>query len=250
MAHSIFRGLLQGTGGGGGGGGFTNTDTTPPALGGGTGCRLYVAAGHGLYTDAGTTLATASAQTIYRWKDYSGSNNHLDQTTSGFRPTAGTAAQVVFAGSPHYLAVPGAVGSGVTDGELFGLVKVDNPAATSGLWWFGGGDVGVYPSVDGNVYEGSGTTGRYAFTKPSGLGSWHVWSVRTSGTTWQALKDNTAFNTQAGNTPDWTTGNVGASISQTIYMIGQFAACAFYAGARSAPERASIVAALLAQSPP
>lgn len=256
MAHSIFRGLLQGAGGGGGGGGGGfNADTTPPALGGGTGCRLYVAAGHGLYTDAGTTLATAPGDLIYRWKDYSGNNNHLEQASSGSRPAAGAAAQTVH--NFDYFVGASGITTGVTDGELFGLIKLDNSPQTNGLpglWGIGGGDLGVYASTDGNCYEGAGTTSRYSFTTPAGLTSWHVYSVRTSGTDWQALLNNTAVRSQSGNTSFWGGGSYaptfGLSIASGLYLDGEFGALVFYDGARSSGERASIVAALLAQAPP
>lgn len=255
MSHCIFRGLLSGTGGGGGGSPF-NQDATPPALGGGTGCRLYVARGYGLYTDAGTTLATAAGQAIYRWKDYSGSANHLDQASAstGWRPLAASGAQLTFA-NPSHLPVPAAVGSGVTDGELFGLVKLDAQpqvgTQAGGLWWFGGNDVSVYPA-GANIQEGSGTSTRYTFTAPSGLDAWHVYTVRTSGANWDADKDNSAISgsSHSSNTPDWTCGYVGANLAKSHYLFGQIAAVVFYGGARSAPERAAIVAALLAMAPP
>lgn len=255
----MMRVMLAAGGGGGGGGGFTNTDTAPPALGGGTGLRLYVAAQHGLYTDAGTTLATAAGQSIYRWKDYSGNNNHLEQPTALLRPTSGSGAQTLYSVSNHsYFTGPSGITSGVTDGEVFGLIKLDAQpqvgTTSGGLWYFGGGNVGVYPyDVDLNIYEGAGTTGRYNFLAPSGLTSWHVYSVKTSGTNWDALKDNTAISgaAQSSNTVAWGTApQIGASLALSAYLFGQFAAVVFYDGARTAPERASVVAALLAQAPP
>jgi len=264
MAHSVWRILLQGTvgGGGGGGGGGFNTNTTPPSLGGGSGCRLYVAAGHGLYTDAGSTLATAAGDVIRQWNDYSGNNNHLTQTNVGSRPTAGASAQMVFDSTVptgQNLDVPGAVVTSVTDGELFGLIKLDaQPQSgphSGGLWCFGGNDLGFYP-LSTSIFEGSGTTGRYNFTAPSGLDSWHVYSVKTSGTNWDALKDNSAISgsSHSANSADWTAGGaalyVGANRTLAHFLKGQIAAVVFYDGARSSGERASIVAALLAQSPP
>lgn len=243
--------------GGGGGGGFTNTDTSPPALGGGSGLRLYCAAHHGLYTDAGTTLATATSDPIYRWKDYSGNNYHGDQATLGARPLAGAGAQPIFS-HPRYLAFPGAVNSGVTDGELFVLVKLDavpqSGTSAGGLWFFGGNDVGEFGTASG-IREGAGTTSRYTFSAPAGLTSWHVYSVRTSGTDWDALLDNTPISGAArtGNTPNWGSpfdSALGTTFGNTLYLFGQAAAIAFYGGARSSGERSSIVTALLAQAPP
>lgn len=251
------------SGGGGGGGGFTNTDTTPPALGGGTGCRLYCSAGHGLYTDAGSTLATAATQAIKRWKDYSGNNNHLEQPDTIQYPTAGASAQLVFDStqpSGQCFEIPGAVVTSVTDGELFGLIKLDSQpqsgTRSGALWQLGGNDLGFY--ADGGsptlIFEGSGTSTRYAFTAPSGLTSWHVYSVRTSGSDWDALKNNTPISGAAHtgtNTANWSAGfRIGADSTEAAFLKGQFAAVVFYAGARSSGERASIVAALLAQSPP
>jgi hypothetical protein len=250
--HKTRAMMLAASSSGGGGGGF-NQDATPPALGGGSGCRLYVARGYGLYTDAGSTLVTAAGQSIYRWKDYSGSNNHLEQATALWRPVAGADAQGDFT-YPAHLAVPGAVGSGVTDGELFILVKLDAQpqvgASSGGLCYFGGNDTGVYPSPDTNIYEGSGTSTRYSFTAPAGLTTYHVYSVRTDASGgWEALKNNVSITTRTSNTPDWTSGYVGATRAQSLYLYGEVSAVVFYAGARTAPERASIVAALLAQAP-
>lgn len=257
MAGILFRGLLSNTGGGGGGGGggFSNVDTTPPALGGGTGCRLYVTRGYGLYTDnPGTTLATAAGDTVAYWKDYSGSNNHLTQNTSGSRPVLSASAAAIFNGSSTVL--NGAIGtfSGITDGEFFVLIKcaADPAVSGGGSWFISGNDNSSYPYFDGNIYEGAGTSGRYVHSSPGGLTTWHVYSVRTSGTNWQSLKNNVAIDTRTGNTVSWGTGGMafGSTAPSVLHLNAEVSAIVMYDGARTSGERASIVAALLAQSPP
>lgn len=250
MSSLFYRGLLSpAAGGGGGGGGFSNTNTSPPSLGGGTGCRLYCALGHGLYTDAGTTLATAAGQLIYQWNDYSGNSNHMVRTDPAYRPATGSSAQGVFAVA-KVLFIPSAVTSGVTDAEAFMLLKLDSDTATSGHWDFGGNDSQFYP-LSGTIYEGAGTAGRYSFAAPSGKDAWHVYSVRTSGTDWQALKNNVALDTRTGNSVLWTSSpRVGVTFADNSWLQGQLGAIVFYAGARSSGERASIVSTLLGMAPP
>lgn len=68
---------------GAGGGGFT--DPTDIA-----GCQLWLDAEQGVYSDAGTTLATNN-DTVQQWNDQSGNGNHVSQATGGNRPTFKTA---------------------------------------------------------------------------------------------------------------------------------------------------------------
>lgn len=250
MHRHLIAMMLSASSAGGGGGGYDNTDTAPPDLGGGTGLRLYVARGHGLYTDLGTTLVTAAGQSIRRWKDYSGNNNHADQTDTPTRPLSGANAQCMFDAAVYhrYFVTAAGTGTGITDGELFCLLKTS--ATSNGLWAFGGGDLCFYP-LGSTVFEGSGSTGRYSFPTPSGLSTYHVWHLRTSGATWEALKNNTVVDTRSGNTPSWgSNGLIGANQAVSAWFTGEISAVALYDGARSSGERSSIVSTLLGMAPP
>lgn len=258
MSSLFYRGLLSpaaGGGGGGGGGGLPAVDTAPPALGGGSGCRLYVARGYGMYSDSLTTLITTAGQTVHTWKDYSGSGNHLTQTVSGGRPPVSSNATLSHDGTDLYMNFPSGVFSGVTDGEVFFLLKiaVEPPVdgSKAGSWFIGGNDNGTYPWTDSNILEGAGTSGRYSHASPGGLTTWHVYSVRTSGTDWQSLKNNTAIDTRTGNTVSWGASQLlGKSAPGGLHFNGEFGAVVVYAGARSSGERASIVSTLLGMAPP
>src|SRR5580692_2641587 len=58
----------------------------PPAV---SGLQLWLKADAGVYSDAGTTLAT-NGQTVQQWNDQSGNGRHATQATSGNRPTYNT----------------------------------------------------------------------------------------------------------------------------------------------------------------
>lgn len=80
--NAAVRRMMMGSRGAGGGGGFSPSGLTGLVFWYDTGG----AANAYCYTDAGTTLATAT-QAIQQWNDRSGGSRHLTQGTAGSKPT-------------------------------------------------------------------------------------------------------------------------------------------------------------------
>lgn len=187
----FFRALLGQSAGGGG-----SLPVSSPLV--------WYKRGTGLYTDAGTTLASADGDRIAQWNDQSGNGYHATQTTSADRPEyrplvtylSQPALKFKFndgAGTTHnyFLVIPDAVGAALNTagaGEFFVTLK-DTDANTGGLntqrgsWKFGtSGAVALFLWEDGKIYEDWGTNTRHDAISPGqdlsdAFSVYNVWSA-------------------------------------------------------------------------
>lgn len=115
---------------------------------------------------------TLSGSDVTQWTDLSGNGNHV--APSGTAPTAGTMAGL---DAVHFA---GASGSGLSLNPMpsfsnlhaFAICAADNdPPLTNndaGFWHLGASAQAVYrPFSDGKIYEQTGISARYSFTKPA-----------------------------------------------------------------------------------
>lgn len=183
------------------------------------------------------TLETGSK--ISTWNDQTGAGNNGTQGTDAqrliynatggpgnlpfvaFDPSAGT--NVSFAD----------VFSGLTGAEVFIVRKVgaDPPAAGVGAFYhFGtsGADDHV-PYVDGNVYDGFGSTSRFSVGNPAAsMANWHIWNVTTIAGEYTARVNGVQIFTTGANTVGFFTackfgrgvGSMSDGGTTTIWLAG------------------------------
>jgi hypothetical protein len=150
------------------------------------GLYAWYKADAGVYTDAGTTLAT-NGQTVQQWNDQSGNGHHLSQSTSGKRPTYNTNVLnglpvTTWAGGQCLQAASFALGT-------FTCLVVQKGSGTAGAVWEHGADIN---SNDGALLYGS---------QPSILvRKSAVYSARNANTTWGTQADYQLFAFRYGGT--------------------------------------------------
>ncbi len=159
--------------GGGGGGGPARSTTIPVT----SGLWQYLARAENQYTDAGTTLATANDDPVYRWGDASGNSRHADQATANRRPflrTTGTSNgsadnslffrinTLPFGDDHRRLGLPDM--SALTEAEVFIVIKTvacpNANADRTGIWSTAADFSTHFPYTDTHLYEGWGSTAR------------------------------------------------------------------------------------------
>jgi hypothetical protein len=143
----------------------------------------------GVYTDAGTTLAT-NTQTVQQWNDQSGHGNHLTQATSGLRP------QFLSAGLNGLPAVQFTA----SVGTVLQNANQTVPSTTNVMSVFGVGQMGTATQTYGRGI---------AFTTNASFAATTDYSVADSAIYW--LRDGSSTN----NFELWAAGS-GAIGAQTI----------------------------------
>ena len=108
------------------------------------------------------------------------------------------------------------------------VVKSDAASGVTsmGSWAFSGNTSAAHYAYNGTVYENIGITSRQSFTPTLGIGSWRVYRVQVSGTTWKCWLDGVLQATVGGVTPSWRTSSlyIGQSIQAGSYFFdGQIA---------------------------
>ncbi len=110
----------------------------------------------GVYSDAGTTLAT-NGQTVQQWNDQSGAGKHLSQATSAKRPTFNTGVQnnlsgISFvSGNGQFLATA-TIALGGTTASVFAVIKGSTPPADNrGVSFIGGADANDFSTTTSSI---------------------------------------------------------------------------------------------------
>ncbi|MGB8492198.1 MAG: hypothetical protein WCE64_14165, partial [Bacteroidales bacterium] len=116
--------------------------TGPGGVGDATTNSLWLKADTGVYTDAGITPAV-NGNSVQRWNDFSGNNNHANQTSNANKPIysvniVNNSPALDFDGSDFIDA--GALGIAGTDGFSFIIVFKVDPGADGGPITDGSGD--------------------------------------------------------------------------------------------------------------
>jgi hypothetical protein len=135
-----------------------------PATLSSSGLVMWVQAGSGAYTDAGTTLAT-NGQTVRQWNDLSGNGEHFVQATETNRPTFVTEAQngrpaIRFDGVDNFLVNTTLPSTVATTGRTV-FVALKATAASGATKRF------FATSALGSVFDNSGVYAYYATSGPA-----------------------------------------------------------------------------------
>lgn len=260
--------MLSGASVGGGGGGPPSSRLLSVV---GSKLWLELPIGGGWYSDAGTTLISANGASIYQWSDVSGNNRHATQTTSGNRPTIDTSVtHLGFSTTRHgglasakWFDLPSM--SGLTEGEVFIVVRVDTDPqpggseGNTGLWRIGtSGQATHFPYTDSNIYDDAGSNGRRTVGNPTpSLSSqMRVYSVRSKTNDYAVYLDNSGPNTDihgdacllssGTNTVGFNAApHLGASdIATTYFLKGNIAGFAACTPVLTTAERAAAFTAL------
>lgn len=238
---------------------------SPPALPVTSGVWAHFARGVGLYTDAGTTLATTDTDSLYQWNDNSGNGRHAvihSAGSGGFFPALDitnsylTIPSVRFnAGSGEFFDIPDM--SALTEAEIYTVFEVDDDPAIdpnhTALDYFYTAALGTHvPYTDGVIYDGFGSTTRYTVGNPTpSMTTWRRYNrfSRSSaagdpdGNTnlWQCFLDNVSLHTEAANTPGFpATPRLGCNHDVSTVMKGRIAECIIYDSKRTTTQRDDI----------
>lgn len=174
--------------------------------------------------------------------DQSGNGNDWTQSTSGSKPIFKTSilnghAVLRFDGSDDYLTLASDILSGLSEGEVFIVVKIDSDPGASGvdgLWKMDGdGTNACHYSFNGNgeLYEAWGSTARKStgVNPTPALTSFRLYNVSSKASEFKIRLDGTEIYTTATNTFSSMTGshrNLGRSIGLfgNAYLDGDIAA--------------------------
>jgi probable HAF family extracellular repeat protein len=136
-----------------------------------------------LRADAGTIL---NGNTVATWQDQSGNSVNATQTVPANQPvlvtnTLNGLPVVRFDGASSYLNLPYTSLRGMTQGEIFVVLKAaaDESGIERGWWMLGSGDgQGGYPRADGTIRDGFGSTTTYTIGNPAqSLDQFHLYNV-------------------------------------------------------------------------
>lgn len=185
----------------------------------------------------GTDPALEDDDAVALVKDKSGNLIHIKQPTLAFRPLRKTDGDgkvyLHFDGVDDFMYnednITDLIG---TELEIVAVLKVTDatPLGIHSLWGFNENialDSGVYPYLDGNIYEGFGSNDRKPpFTPLIDIAVKHIYGV-SAGTTWAAYQNDpdTPVATDASNTFQFRTWIVGAGVT---FQIGLHIGSGFY----------------------
>ncbi len=160
--------------------------------------------------DAGVAqIGTNTALTF--WPDQSGNANSGTQNNSlTNRPTwianalNGLPVVRFTAGSNQWFDLPNSFLGGTTGDEICVVLKaaVVNPGATRPLWQLGTGDYAAvgYPDLNGNIVDGTGSSGNYSLGKPAQpLNQYHVFQAAGQNGFWAAWINGVLLGNNPGN---------------------------------------------------
>lgn len=213
-------------------------------------------AGLKVWYKAESIIGIANGGAVTTWGDSSGNGFDATQSTAAAKPTYLTAyvndnPALRFDGDAYFDIED--FSSGVTEAEIFIVVKVDNDPAgaaeTSGLWGIGLHDVPTqYPANDGIVYDQFGTTARKTVGNlVPALTSWRIYNVRASDSEWTATLDGTQVFTTATNTFGLApTPRLGRelAVAGTVFLLGHVAELAIYSSILSSTNRTALLRSL------
>lgn len=248
--HRHFSMMIQsGRFGGGGGGG----PSLPVA-----GATLWVRSDLGVYEDAVGTDPAEAGDKIKRWVDQSGSGNDITDPGSTLQPTWDDGNQYLSrntvrftAAGMQFMNIPNAMFSGLTSGEIFTSKKmVADPAAASGsagLWTLNAGSSfhTHHPWTDGVIYDNTFTSVRKTVgNEVPALTNWHVYSVRSDASDWEAYIDNVSVFATATNTVEFPGGAnlayLGMAWAGGHKMDGWYSEIVFFPFTLDSTERAAM----------
>jgi hypothetical protein len=179
---------------------------------------MWLRRGTGLYTDLGTTLATADDQHIEQWSDQSGNGFHWTKVSEGSneRPRYATGFQYLgfntvkfnSSVSGQWFEIPDAAASvlnAASAAEMFVTIKAfeDTPAAGKGAWSIGSvSDHSHFPWTDGHIYDIFGSTVRKDVGNPATdlATNYNVYDVYSASADWQAFLNNSSIFSTGTNT--------------------------------------------------
>ena len=202
-----------------------------------TGLRLWLKA---------DSLSLADNDAVVTWADSSGNANDGTGVNGPiYKVNIVNGKPVVrYNGVDERFTLPDALFSGMTQGEVFAVLKVDNdpPAALeqSGLWNFGSAaQMGHYPFTDSSVYEAFGTSSRKATGNPTdSLASFHLLNIWSVASDWVMNVNGTQHFSDASNGVGFPAAGITLGVSSgTAFFDGDMAEVCLYETKLSAGDR-------------
>lgn len=184
------------------------------------------------------------------WVDHTG--NGYDGTVSGptYRTNVVNGLPVLRSlGGTQQVTFPSGMVSGLTEAEIFLIVKVVDETPTAidpnGLWEFGSDTLSDhFPFTDDVIYDGFGSTARKTTVDPTPtLETFVIYNVTSTSSEWTNRLDGTQLYTTGTNTVGWTStprlmrNTAGAS---SYSCKGDYAEMVLFATARTASQRSDI----------
>lgn len=214
-----------------------------------------------LWLNANTITGLNDGDEITTWDDDSGNGRHATGSVGGgaikprYRPTAGPntmpAVQISDEATPtsSFFSLADNSFSGLTEGHIFVVVKIDQDPPDSNLeagppTSFGQNKTDLYPFVtDSKVYDGFASTVRKdAIDISTSLATWHVYEARSASGAW-SLRVNGAtsggdFFSTATNTVGYASTNlrVGSQVTTVNTLNGHIAEIILYGRVLGAGE--------------
>jgi len=199
------------------------------------------------------SISAEDLSSVSIWNDSSGNDYHVTQSLEWLQPTYMTDEingypAIRFA--DKYFQVPD-IFSGVTEAEIFGVVKIDldPPVAVgrTGLWQFGGtGERMHFPYTDSTIYDNFCTSPRKTVGNPTpSLTEWRLYNVKSATNNWSSSIDGVTLYSTATNTPVFTgLRHIGLSRNtlgdNLYYLWGYIAEIIIYNRLVDATERSQI----------
>jgi len=171
-----------------------------------------------------STLANEAQ--ISTWHDLSLNKNHAIQ--SGINKPIYKAGDYVYFNAGNYFVIPRFT-TGLTEGEIFAVVKVDTESGKNGGFHrWGNSSNFLYNWDNGQIYENFGRNTRYAWNSPTDLNQFVIYNVSSKPSNWYARINGSQDQYRTNGVVSWGASNTigdsqwgnwdGGSIQEIIFL--------------------------------
>ncbi len=200
-----------------------------------------------LWLEADSGAITSTTDKLPCWVDQSGHGHDAQQGAAGAQPTVVAGVLngrpvVRFDGSSNFLQLPASTVAGLSQGELFVVLRAADPAnQPDGSWGFGGGGDGAYYGNGGLIYENFGSDTRHGpILPPAQLDQFNLYNVSAATNDWTVRLNEQMLAHSASNTPTFGGAPVLGRNSEGYGLKGDIAEVLIFDHALSETERLTV----------
>jgi hypothetical protein len=203
-----------------------------------------------LWLKADTGVTTDTSNGVSTWADQSGNSYNATQTTAASRPTLQTNALNGYpiiqfnSAATHYLNISNVM-TGLTQAEIFAVVRANTVTGNNGLWSFGGNPWEWYSGSDGTIQSAFGTNTAIIQGVPQrDITKFRIYQICSQTGTWQSWIDGALFYETKTNTVAVTNPALLGRNGGGYGFYGDMAEVLIYSQPLSSADRASVIAYL------